>query len=71
MPEPRLRELLYANARNDGRAAFQQLVVNCRQEIDDLEMQQLNADFDAATILMDWNVTRTITIPRRAQLLQC
>ena len=25
VPEPRLREILYANARNDGRAAFQRV----------------------------------------------
>ena len=51
VPEPRLREMLYANARNDGRAAYQLLVANCRQAVDDLELLQLDADFDTATIL--------------------
>ena len=51
VPEPRLREMMDAAARNDGRAAFQMLVANCRQQIDDLELLSMNSEFDNATIL--------------------
>ena len=51
VPEPRLREMMHANARNDGRAAFRLLETNCRQAIDDLELLQMDADWNSATIL--------------------
>ena len=50
VPEPRLREMMHAVAANDGRAAFELLEANCRQQIDDLELLQMNADWDNATI---------------------
>ena len=34
IPDPRLREMMHATARNDGRAAFRLLEANCRQNID-------------------------------------
>ena len=51
VPEPRLREMMHANAANDGRAAFELLEANCRQVIDDLELLQMDADWTAASIL--------------------
>ena len=51
VPEPRLREMMHATARNDGRAAFRLLETNCRQAIDDLELLQMDADWNSATIL--------------------
>lgn len=51
IPEPRLREMMHATARNDGRAAFRLLEANCRQNIDDLEMLQQDANWNSATIL--------------------
>ena len=51
IPDPRLREMMHATARNDGRAAFRLLEANCRQNIDDLEMLQQDANWNNATIL--------------------
>ena len=48
IPEPRLREMMHATARNDGRAAFRLLEANCRQNIDDLEMLQQDANWNSA-----------------------
>ena len=45
----RLREMMHHQARNDGRAAFQLLVLHCRQEITDLEMFTLDSRWDAVT----------------------
>ena len=51
VPEPRLREMMHATARNDGRAVFRMLEANCRQAIDDLELLQMDGDWNSATIL--------------------
>ena len=51
IPEPRLREMMHATARNDGRAVFRMLEANCRQVIDDLELLQMDGDWNTATIL--------------------
>jgi len=46
----RLREMIAAQANNDGRAAFQLLERNCRERVTDLEMQALNIQFDSVSI---------------------
>ena len=51
VPDARLREMMHASANNDGRAAFELLEANCRQQIDDLELLQMDADWNGATIL--------------------
>ena len=47
----RLREMMHAQARNDGRAAFRMLELHCRRDITDLEMFDLNAEWEAATFI--------------------
>ena len=47
----RLREMMHATARNDGRAAFQLLEQHCRRDITDLEMFDLNSEWDSATFV--------------------
>lgn len=47
----RLREMMHAAARNDGRAAFQLLEQHCRRDITDLEMFDLNNEWETATFL--------------------
>ena len=43
--------MMHANTPNDGRAAFELLEANCRQQVDDLELLQMDADWNSATIL--------------------
>jgi hypothetical protein len=52
-----LREMLHAQARNDGRAAFQLLVIHCRREITDLELADLDEQWNAARIASCVGVT--------------
>ena len=47
----RLREMMHAQARNDGRAAFRILEQTCRRDITDLEMFALNEEWDRCTFL--------------------
>ena len=47
----RLREMMHASARNDGRAAYLLLATHCRREITDLEMFDLNSEWDSATFV--------------------
>ena len=51
--EPRLREMIASQANNDGRAAFQLLVRNCRERVTDLEMQAQDMQFDGVSIEKD------------------
>jgi transposase InsO family protein len=53
----RLREMLHAQTRNDGRAAFLLLVVHCRRAITDLELADLDEQWNAATIASCVGVT--------------
>ena len=46
----RLREMLDAEARNDGRAAFRLLVTHCRRAITDLEIASHDAKWNEASI---------------------
>ena len=47
----RFREMMHASARNDGRAAYLLLATHCRREITDLEMFDLNSEWDSATFV--------------------
>ena len=53
----RLREMLHAQARNDGCAAFRLLVIHCRREITDLELADLDEQWNAAMIASCVGVT--------------
>ena len=43
--------MMHASARNDGRAAYLLLATHCRREITDLEMFDLNSEWDSATFV--------------------
>ena len=45
--DPRLREMMHAHHKGDGRAAFLLLVTHCRERTTDLEMFALNATWAA------------------------
>ncbi|MAI45673.1 MAG: hypothetical protein CMB79_07290 [Filomicrobium sp.] len=49
--EPRLREMMSGNANDNGRAAFQLLVLHCRQPVDDLQLFEMDATWDTANIV--------------------
>ena len=49
----RLQEMISIQAQGDGRAAFLLLNQACRRDVTDLELTQLNQDFDNASIEKD------------------
>ena len=46
--DPRLREMIFLQAQSDGRAAYVILSQHYHREITDLEITQLNQEFDTA-----------------------
>lgn len=54
---------MHASARDDGRAAFRLLEVNCRRDTTDLEMFDLNNEWETATFLNTVGITiDTVTL---------
>ena len=54
--DARLREMIFIRAQSDGRAAYVIMTQNCSRDITDLEITQLNQDFDDSTIEVDVGV---------------
>ena len=49
----RLQEMIFLHAQADGRAAYVVLPQHCSRDITDLEITQLNQDFDNSSIEAD------------------
>ena len=56
LADTRLREMIFMQAQSDGRAAYLVLNQACRRDITDLEIQQLNHDFNNSSIEGDIGV---------------